>query len=194
MAGRRRFAATPETILRDLAAVLVRMKSTDAEVALGSRLSTTLTRQYTRSGIGVRDLQFDLAPYGAAISFNRDGQRYRFACAKYDDQRDNLRAAQRGVTLTWLVYDEYGVNEGREAQESFDQIFGGHRLRLGDGTTGDAWHAVLHVAPSAGIAVVTASYRALAKQMHSDRTGGDDTAMVRLNRAYAEAQAAFGTT
>jgi hypothetical protein len=157
MATRRRFEATAETILRDLAATLVRMKAANAEVALGSRMSNELAGQYTRSGIGVKELQMDLAPYGAAVSFDRDGQRYRFACAKYADQRDNLRAAQLAVSLLWRVQEEYGVSEGRAAQESFERLFGGHRLALGDGATGDAWHEVLMVAPDAGMTVVRAS-------------------------------------
>lgn len=143
MATARRFNATPETILRDLAITLGKMRAADPIVALGGRLSQELTRNYQRRGVRVETLQLDLAPSGAAIAFNRAGQRYRFDCVKYEDGRDNLRAAQLAVTLLWRVQEDYGVSEGREAQESFDRLFGGHRLALGDGATGDEWHEVL---------------------------------------------------
>lgn len=189
--ARRRFEASPETVLRDLAATLVRMGATNAEVALGGRMSKDLTRSYQRCGIAVDGLALDLVPAGATVAFTRGGRRYRFACAKYDDQRDNLRAAQLAVSLLYRVYDEYAVSEGQEGQQAFDQLFGGH-LALGDGSTGDRWYDVLKVAPNAGMLVVRASYHALAKDLHPDRTKDDGVAMARLNRAYEEARDALG--
>ncbi len=197
MATKRRFEAGFDIIMRDLRATFRRMEPSGVTIALGGVLSQQATRQIARIGWAIETQQPALMPIGAAIGFLRDGREYRFACVNYAYPLDNLRAAQRAVSLIYTVYDEYAVNgagDGRAPQEEFERLFGGHRLALGDGTTGDAWHEVLHVAPTAGLAVVTASYRALAKQLHSDRTGGDDTAMVRLNRAYAEAQAVFGTT
>lgn len=191
MPARRRFEATPETVLRDLAATLARMGATDPQVALGGRMSKELARLYSRSGIGTDQLVMDLVPAGAAVAFTRAGKRYRFACAKYDDQRDNLRAAQLAVTLLYRVYDEYAVTEGKEGQAEWDRLFGGH-LTLGDGSAGEQWHEVLRVAPNAGMAVVRASYHALAKTLHPDRTGDDGVAMARLNRAYEQARDALG--
>lgn len=187
----RRFNATSETILRDLRLTIIKMGATETRVLLGGRLSKELTRQYARSGIAVLDLQLDLAPVGAAIQFVRDGAPYRFPCTKWAHQIDNLRAAQRAVTGLYTIFDEYGVSQERGERATFDRLFGGHRLALGDGTTGDEWHEVLHVAPTAGLAVVEASYRALAKQLHPDRNAGDGAAMVRLNRARDDAREAL---
>lgn len=188
----RRFNVLPETILRDLRLTVLKMGATETRVLLGGRLSKELTKQYNRSGIAVLDLQLDLAPVGAAIQFTRDGAPYRFPCTKWEHQIDNLRAAQRAVTGLYTIFDEYGVSQERGERATFDRLFGGHRLALGDGTTGDAWHEVLHVAPTAGLAVVEASYRALAKQLHPDRNAGDGAAMARLNVARDEARAALG--
>ena len=81
----------------------------------------------------------------------------------------------------------------RAARESFDEIFSGHRLQVGDGTTGDAWYEVLKVSPSADMVVIRASYHALSKVLHQDnRATGDAAAMLRLNRAYEEERAALG--
>lgn len=189
MATARRFNATPETILRDLVITLGKMRATETIVMLGGRMSKELARDYGRRGISVEMVQLELAPVGAAIQFTRDGEPYRFPCTKWGQQVDNLRAAQRAVTGLYQIFDEYGVSQERGERATFDRLFGGHRLALGDGATGDAWHEVLHVAPTAGVAVIAASYRALAKQLHPDRNAGDSTEMVRLNRAYEQAQA-----
>lgn len=47
----------------------------------------------------------------------------------------------------------------------------------------DADFAALHLLPSAPLALVTAAYRILAKELHPDH-GGDTVAMQRLNAAY----------
>lgn len=193
MAVRRRFEATPETVLRDLAATLVRMGATDAQVALGGRLSKELARQYQRSGVATDQLVMDLVPVGAAVAFTRGGRRYRFACAKYDDQRDNLRAAQLAVSLLYRVYDEYAVSEGQEGQQEFDRLFGGH-LALGDGSA--AWWAVLGVPQDAGPEQVRRAYHQQVRALHTDnpenRGPGAHDALVRVNRAYDEARLALG--
>lgn len=190
---RRRFEATPETVLRDLAATLVRMGATNAAVTTGGRLSKELTRSYQRSGIALDGLVLDLVPVGAAVAFTRGDRRYRFACTKYDDQRDNLRAAQLAVSLLYRVYDEYAVSEGGEAQESFDRLFGGH-LALGDGSAG--WWAVLGVPRDSSPDVVKRAYHQQVRALHTDnpenRGPGAHDALVRINRAYAEAQDALG--
>lgn len=189
MAGNR-FNVQPETILRDLRITIARMGATEAAVALGGKMSKELTRQYERAGIRVAPLQLDLAPCGAAIQFAREGVPYRFPCTKWGQQIDNLRAAQRAVTGLYTIFDEYGVSQETGERAAFERLFGGHRLALGDGSTGDDWWDVLHVAPTAGAAVIAASYRALAKALHPDRARDDGAAMARLNRAYAEARAA----
>lgn len=191
MAGNR-FNVQPETILRDLRITVAKMGATEAAVLLGGKLSKELTKQYERAGIRVAGLQLDLAPVGAAIRFARDGVAYRFPCTKWAQQIDNLRAAQRAVTGLYTIFDEYGVSQERGERAAFERLFGGHRLQLGDGATGDAWHEVLKVAPDAGMLVVRASYHALAKQLHPDRNAGDSAAMVRLNRAFEEARQALG--
>lgn len=87
----------------------------------------------------------------------------------------------------------FARNEGREAQGSCDRIVGGPRHRRVDGSTGDAWHEAQQVSRSADMTVIRASYHALAKVLHPDnRATGDTAAMLRLNRAYAEARAALG--
>ncbi len=87
----------------------------------------------------------------------------------------------------------FARNEGREAQGSCDRIVGGPRHRRVDGSTGDAWHAVQQVSPSADMTVIHASYHARSKVRHPDnRATGDAAAMLRLNRAYAEARKVLG--
>lgn len=185
----RRFNATAETILRDLRIVVGKMGATNASILLGGKLSKEMTRQYNRAGFAVVELRLDLAPAGAAVQFAREGVPYRFPCTKWPQQIDNLRAAQRAVTGLYQIFDEYGVSQETGERAAFERLFGGHRLQLGDGTAGDAWHQVLRVAPDAPAAVIEASYRALAKMVHPDRAKDDGAAMARLNRAYAEAKA-----
>lgn len=87
----------------------------------------------------------------------------------------------------------FARNEGRAAQGSCDWIVGGPRHRRGDGSTGDAWHAVRQVSPSADMTVSHASDHARSRVLHPDnRATGDATAMLRLNRAYEEARQALG--
>lgn len=195
MATKRRFEAGFDIIVRDLGATFRRMAPESVTVSLGGLLSQQGTRQLVRLGWRVEGQQPDLLPAGAAIGFVRDGRRYRFSCVNYAHPLDNLRAAQRAVTLIYMVYDEYAVSgdDAGEAGERFERLFGGHRLALGDGTTGDAWHEVLKVSPSAGLVVIRASYHALSKVLHPDnRATGDAAAMLRLNRAYEEARQALG--
>ncbi len=87
----------------------------------------------------------------------------------------------------------FARSAGRAAPGSGARIVGGPRHRRGDGTTGDAWHAVRQVSPSADMTVSHASDHARSTVRHpDDRATGDAAAMLRLNRAYAEARAALG--
>jgi len=86
----------------------------------------------------------------------------------------------------------FARNEGRAAPGSCDRIVGGPRHRRGDGSTGDAWHAVRQVSPSADMTVSHAGDHARSRVRHPDnRATGPAAAMLRLHRAYAEAREAL---
>jgi hypothetical protein len=189
MAARRRFEASFEIIIRDLRSTCGRMGPTAVTIELGGTLSQVFTRQVQRLGWALATQQPGLFPSGAAVAFQRDGRRYRFACTNYLHPLDNLRAAQRAVSLLYTIYDEYAVNEGQGAGDAgaFDRLFGGH-LALGDG--GDApWWQVLGVSPAAPPPVIKAAYLALVKVHHPDNQTGDQATFVRVQRAYDAAMA-----
>ena len=186
----RRFLASVDTIARDLAAVLVRMDASRARLESGGKLSQASARLLARSGVSAMGGVPDLLPSSARLTFVRGGKPYSFTCATYLHPLDNMRAAQRAVSMLWGIYDDYGVSNGVGAGDgaAFDALFGAAsealaRVALGDGSR--PWHAVLGVPPGADRATIEAAWRHLALVNHPDK-GGDDKAMARINAARDE--------
>lgn len=183
MATKRRFTAELETIVRDLAATLARMGATATRAESGSKLSKEAIRQFQRSGVVAEGSVLALIPAGGRISFVRAGERYEFACDTYPHALDNLRAAQRAITLLYQVFEEYGVTRGEASGDQFRRLFGGF-LALGDGGA-PPWHQVLGVPPDADRATIEAAHRLQARLNHPDK-GGVTAAMARINAARDE--------
>lgn len=186
----RRFMATIETIARDLAATLARMGATGARVESGGHLTQIATRHLSRSAIAAIGRVPELLPSGARIAFVRDGRPYAFTCRTYLHPLDNLRAAQRAVTMLWSIYDDYGVSNAGDpgGPGTFDALFGAASAALSGTLLGDgarAWHDVLGVPPGADRATIEAAWRHLTLVNHPDR-GGDGKAMARINAARDE--------
>lgn len=185
----RRFSASPETILKDLGAVLRKMEATSARIETAGRVSQDFQRKLGRIGVtvAVADPIAFPAP-GVRLSFERKGKRYPYECAKWGMLVDNLRACQRAVSSLYNVYEDYGVTgdatgQGGEqaAEASFERI-----MLLGGG--GDDWWTVLGVKPHTPTAEIRAVYKRLAMRAHPDQ-GGRREEWDRLDRAYRAAMA-----
>jgi DnaJ-domain-containing protein 1 len=118
------------------------------------------------------------------ITFWREGRGYGYEALEFADQLDNLRAAQRAITLMYQVFEVYKVS--RVGVSSFDALFGGFLL-LGDGSA--EWWEVLGVDPRSPKEEVTRAFRRLSRETHPDVTGGDDVQFKRVVRAYDQALA-----
>lgn len=182
----RRFAAGLDTILRDLAATLVRMGTTGTRIECGGRWTKEATRLLERQRYTVVGEVLDLYPVGVRITIMRRGKAYPYACATYPHVLDNFRAAQRTITALYQCFEDYGVSAG--AGDAFDAIFGAvsealARVSLGDGTR--PWWQTLGVPPDADRASIAAAHRHLALVSHPDR-GGDAATMARVNAARDE--------
>lgn len=182
-----RFEASVQTILAHLASTAVKMQgSAGWTILLGERRGVRgFTDEARRSGFVVQADQLALYPVGAGITFRRKGVAYGFRCARWESWRDNLRACQQAVSWSYRIVEDYGVTSGSGADESFERIFGGHRLALAP-ENGRSWWFVLGVEHVADEATVKRAYRRLAQRLHPDKPGnGDSLAMVELNAAYA---------
>lgn len=165
---KRKFTAQQSTILRDLRNVIDAMGATSLKV------------------------NQDIFTGTSEIIFDRAGQRYVFRCEKYEDQLDNLRAAQLTITYLWRALEEYGVASSTEdlPEALFAQFFLGFTpapddtaLLLPSGR--QEWWEILGVAPDADKRAIINAYRALAKMHHPD-AGGDSEMFKRLREAYEE--------
>ena len=170
---KRRFQAQPQTIQRELRAIIEKMDATSLKI------------------------NQDVFEGTSEIVFDRAGQRYIFRCNKYEEVLDNLRAAQLTISYLWRALEEYGVtNESKTLEKVFAQFFLGFAatpddsvLLLGDGKA--AWWDVLGVRQHAGKEAVVNAYRALAKIHHPD-AGGNMDDFKRLRGAYEQAIKSFG--
>lgn len=186
----RRFLASVDTIARDLAAVLVRMDASRARLESGGKLSQASARLLARSGVSAMGGIPDLLPSSARLTFVRGGKQYSFTCATYLHPLDNMRAAQRAVSMLWGIYDDYGVSNGVGAGDgaAFDALFGAAsealaRVALGDGIR--PWWQMLGVPPDADRATIEAAHRHLIMVNHPDK-GGDSRVAGLVNAARDE--------
>lgn len=175
----RRFAAQETTTQRDLQSTLRKMGADSLRVGQ------------------------DLKTGAAEIVFDRSGTRYVFRCAKWSNYADNLRAAQRTISLLYQALEEYGTSseylhtpKSKEWDVAFQRFFQPFAatpddsvLLLGDGNC--SWWEVLGVSESTTKGEITNAYRALAKVHHPD-VGGSSEDFVRLRRAYEAGLAALG--
>ncbi|WP_236547726.1 J domain-containing protein [Sphingomonas sp. AX6] len=118
---------------------------------------------------------------GVAVYFKRKGRDGVFACDKYDQLHDNIRAigktaeAMRGI-------ERWG------ASEMLDRAFTGFEALPAP----DAWWTILGVDQSAAPAAIDTAYRKLARDAHPDQNGGIDGGMARLTAARDEGKRQHG--
>lgn len=166
------------------------------------------TRRFqANEGTIYRDLQSTLRQMGASslrvgqdfqsgeyeISFDRRGRRYVFRCSKWQHPLDNLRAAQRSISLLYSALEEYGtmrteheVKQGKA--DPFEQFFAGFEalpddsvLMLGSGRS--TWWEILGVQKGASKTDIVTAFRALARVHHPD-VGGNAEDFKRVRSAY----------
>lgn len=179
----RRFKATTATTMRDLQATVQQMGATSLDI--GQNFSTGEYR----------------------ISFDRAGRRYVFRCSRWKHPEDNLRAAQRTISLLWQAMEEYGtvrtisavdgrtgsgVRGGQPAKTASDDAFAQFFLpfeALPDDTVllltsgARSWWEVLGVTSGATRLEIENAYRALARRHHPD-VGGNADDFKRVREAY----------
>ncbi|MGD9891801.1 MAG: DnaJ domain-containing protein [Dehalococcoidia bacterium] len=181
MTEQRRFKATEQTTIRDLQATMRQMGATSLKIGQ----------------------DFTSGEY--EIVFDRAGRRYVFRCNKWKNSLDNLRAAQRTISLLYQAMEEYGTTQtvsrgsasgSGQKVDPFLQFFLPFEatpddtvLLLGSGAA--PWWEVLGVSQSASRTEIVNAFRALAKVHHPD-TGGTADDFKRLRSAYEQALAGLG--
>lgn len=170
----RRFQASQEVAMRDLQRTLGKMSASGLRVAQ------------------------DYDTGSAEIVFDRTGKRYVFRCKRWPHPTDNLRAAQRTITLLYQAMEEYGTTSSTSAVKSqsdpFEQFFLSFAalpddsvLMLGSGKR--SWWKILGINETATKADIINAYRALARVHHPD-VGGDAEMFKAVRKAYDDGMAA----
>lgn len=111
---------------------------------------------------------------GVCLYMTVDGMPLRFACDKWLDWRENVRAITVHLEAMRAI-ERYGVGDKRE-------VFSGYTGLAR--TSMEEWRVVLGFTAAATVtrADVEAAYRERARDSHPDH-GGSDAAMARLNAA-----------
>jgi hypothetical protein len=177
MAATRRFKAREDTTYRDLQATLRQMGASSLRVGQ------------------------DFASGEYEISFDRRGRRYVFRCSKWAVPLDNLRAAQRSISLLYQALEEYGTmrsdSELKQGKtDPFEQFFAGFEalpddsvLMLGSGRS--SWWEILGIGQGASKGEIISAYRSLARVHHPD-VGGSAEDFKRVRAAYEAGLKAVG--
>lgn len=170
-AGRRRASTYKVTLpqARDEALHSLRLMGVpERDVVLSSNAGGLSTREPADPGVAV-------------YWTSRSGQHRVIACDKWRTVRENLRAI--GLALEALR-----TLERTGSSEILDRAFTGFAALPAAGETGSeaGFRQVLGLRGSFSQDNVEAAYRELAREAHPDR-GGEHDAMVRLNRARADA-------
>lgn len=119
---------------------------------------------------------------GVAIYFTLKGEPRVFACDRWLRVQDNLQAVRLTVAALRGI-ERWG------STEMLNRVFQGFAaLPEPKGPDDVPWWEVLGVTRDWGLEAVEKVYRALAKEHHPDRPGGDPSRMAALNRAIAEAR------
>ncbi|KKL27399.1 hypothetical protein LCGC14_2385550 [marine sediment metagenome] len=163
--AQRRFKAQESTVYKGLYNTMKKMEATSLKV------------------------ERDMFNGGCNIIFDRNGKRYVFRCATFDDAQDNFRAAQLSIEYLYRAIEIYGV-EGEEFDTIFNSIFIGIEatpddsvLMIGNQTE---WWEILGINQDATKQEIMNAYRSLAKVHHPD-TGGDKEVFIKLRDAYEKA-------
>ena len=123
------------------------------------------------------------------IAFVRDGREYQFICDEFNNYPDNLRAAERGIHLLWLIFEDYMVRTA-DVPVDFGVIFMGFAVTEGQKilaiTDGQkACWDVMGLPKDSTAQEINKRYRELAKTSHPDN-GGDAVEFKRLTQAMEE--------
>ncbi len=151
------------------------------------------TKKELRSVLKKMEVErYDIHEYtgeGSRIAFVRGGREYQFICDEFNNYPDNMRAAERGIHLLWLVFEDYMVRTADVAVD-FGTIFMGFAvtdgqkvLAITDGAR-PCWE-ILGLEKGATKDEVRARYKVLSKKHHPDKGGGPDE-MAMINSAYEE--------
>lgn len=168
-AAARRFQAQPSTIHKELQSTLRKMKATNLFV--GQNFQT-----------GECEIRFD-----------RGGRRYVVRCRKWQHPTDNLRAAQRVISLVYQAFEEAGISLASPlGDQTLGQFFAGWDATPDDAVLalpsgGKDWWETLGVTKTATKADIRNAYLALARIHHPDN-GGDPQNFKRVRAAYDEAR------
>lgn len=137
-------------------------------------LSTNI--RYTASGARDQNVsRRDPTDPGVAFYFALDGKPHVLACDRWDTVADNVAAIAAHIDAL-RGQERWGVAD-------LQQAFAGH-VAL---PRPDPWWTVLGVAQDAPIAVISAAYRALSKDVHPN-AGGERAEWDRLSAAYEAAK------
>lgn len=113
---------------------------------------------------------------GAAVYFTHAGRDMAFACDRWSKVEENVRAIAKTIEALRGI-ERWGTGDMVAA------AFTGF-TELPAHAPPPHWSISLEVARSAPDSVVIDRYRALAKQHHPDRNGGEDTKMKEVNLAF----------
>lgn len=128
-----------------------------------------------RDGLPYANARPNNADPGVAVYFERKGKQMVFACDKWDQVKDNIRAVCKTIEAMRGI-ERWGASDMMERAFSAFTAIEPPRSPWG----------VLGVKPNATREEVEAAYRAKAKEVHPD-TGGSTAAMAELNQARDDA-------
>jgi len=166
MAKKRRFVAQESTVYKGLYSTMKKMGATSLKV------------------------ERDMFKGDCNIIFDRDGKRYLFRCATFEDAHDNFRAAQLSIEYLYRAMESYGVVQDETAMDKFfSTFFLGFEATPNDEVlmigTNNNWYEVLGIKQDSDKQAIINAYRSLAKIHHPD-TGGNKETFQKLRKAYEE--------
>lgn len=170
-----KFDVKPEYTQRGMLLEIERLMGRDVVVSTNIKL-----RNDGLPYVGRRD------PYdnGVAVYFNRGDKAMCFACDKYEQIWENMRAIQKTIEALRGI-ERWG------ASDMMERAFSGFTALPAPGSTSRTWRDVLNIGPSADLGMAKAAYRQLSIERHPDKPGGSHDAMAELNAAWAQAQEAL---
>jgi hypothetical protein len=118
---------------------------------------------------------------GVAVYFTYAGEQVVFACDKWAEIGENIRALGLAIeAIRGLA--RWGVSD------MLKRAFSGFKALPEAVDSADAWWIVLEVDPRASLAEIKSAYRRLVKQHHPDNLEVDNRAQFhRIQKAYEDA-------